>query len=164
MIYTIGYSTRSLPEFWGELEKRRITHLIDVRSSPWSRNAPFYAPQIEKWAPKAGIFYRQCGEILGGMSNTPVDDPAYIGSLEKIIEASIREPVAIMCAEGNPEHCHRTWDIAASLLIHWGIIATSICRDGSTEDATTSLRRVKSSNFAAPIRRNLSDILGVELL
>lgn len=162
MIFTIGYSTRNLPEFLGELEKHGITHLIDVRSSPWSRNAPFNAPQIERWAPKAGIFYRQCGEILGGMSKTPVDDPAYIAALERIVEASMREPVAIMCTEGDPAQCHRTWDLAASLLIHWGIIATSICRDGSTEDATTSLRRVRSSNFSAPIRQTLPSILGAK--
>jgi uncharacterized protein (DUF488 family) len=50
MIFTIGYSNRSLPEFVGELRKRAITQIIDVRSSPWSRNAPFNASQIERWS------------------------------------------------------------------------------------------------------------------
>ncbi len=161
MIFTIGYSNRSLPQFLGELEKRNITQLIDVRSSPWSRNAPFNAPQIEKWTSKAGIFYRQCGEILGGMSTTPIDDPAYIAALEKIVDVSMREPVAIMCAEGEPEHCHRTWDIAAVMLIRWGVICQSIRRNGKTEDATVSLTRVKSANFAAGMHERLSEILNV---
>lgn len=66
MIWTIGYSNRSLPEFLHELGRRGITQIIDVRSSPWSRNAAFNASQIEKWSEQIGIMYRQEGLVLGG--------------------------------------------------------------------------------------------------
>ncbi|MCY1670176.1 DUF488 domain-containing protein [Novosphingobium sp. SL115] len=152
MLYTIGYSTRTLPEFLRELERRQITQLWDVRSSPWSRNQPFNANQIERWAERAGILYRQEGKVLGGRTAIPLDHPDYLAALDRILDAACREPVALMCSEGRPEDCHRTTDIAASLLARLGIIARSICRDGSDEDVTDTLQRVPAGRIDAVIR------------
>lgn len=156
MIYTIGYSTRTLPEFLHELERRGVTQLWDVRSSPYSRNAPFNAPQIERWAAAAGIFYRQAGDVLGGRADMELDDPFYLEMLDRLLDASSREPLAIMCAEGDPAQCHRTWDIGASLLVRYGVVARSILRDGREEDLTDTLRRVPTSRYA-PLTRALLD-------
>lgn len=155
MIYSLGYSSRTLPEFLRELERRGITCLIDVRSSPWSRNAPFNANQIERWSEKAGIMFRQSGDILGATADIPLDDPAYLAALDRIINAACREPVAIMCAEGDPAQCHRTWDVGASLLVRWGIVTRSILRDGWEEDITATLRRVIPSRIKPEIRAAL---------
>lgn len=163
MIFTIGYSTRTLPEFLKELDHRGITHLVDVRSSRWSRNAPFNAAQIERWSERASIMYRRSGDILGGMSDVPLDSPKYLSALDRIVDASCREPVAIMCAEGDPAQCHRTWDVGASLLIHWGIVARSILRNGREEDITVTLRRVIPGQIEPKIRAALDaqpDIFG----
>lgn len=156
MIYTIGYSNRSLPEFLRELEKRGITQLVDVRSSPWSRNAAFNAPQIEAWTSKAGIFYRQSGHVLGGRTAFELDAREYLAELDSITAASCREPLAIMCAEGDPAQCHRTWDVGASLLVRDGIVAKSVLRDGHVEDITTTMARVHPSNFKPVILDALS--------
>jgi hypothetical protein len=162
MIYTIGYSNRSLPEFLRELEKRGITQLVDVRSSPWSRNAAFNAPQIEAWASKAGIFYRQSGHVLGGRTTFQLDAPEYLAELDCITAASCREPLAIMCAEGDPAQCHRTWDVGASLLVRDGIIAKSILRDGKVEDITTTLARIHPSSFKPVILERFPQLLNRE--
>ncbi len=156
MIYTIGYSTRTLPEFIAELEKRSITQLCDVRSSPWSRNAAFNASQIERWSEAAGIMYRRCGDVLGGRADIPLDDPAYVASLDQIVNASLREHVAIMCAEGDPRQCHRTWDIGASLLLRHGVIVRNILRNGREEDITETIKQVRKSNFDQHILRDLT--------
>lgn len=155
MIYTIGYSTRSLPEFIAELEKRSITQLCDVRSSPWSRNAAFNVNQIERWSEAAGIMYRRCGDVLGGRADIPLDDPAYVASLDQIVDASLREHVAIMCAEGDPADCHRTWDIGATLLITKGVEVTSILRNGLDEEIADTIRRVRPSRFRSEVRLRL---------
>jgi uncharacterized protein (DUF488 family) len=155
VIYSIGYSTRTLPEFLQELERRGITCLIDVRSSPWSRNQPFNANQIERWSEKAGLMYRQAGDILGGMADMALDDPAYLAALDRITTASCREPVAIMCSEGDPAKCHRSWDVGASLLVRWGVVTRSILRDGREEDITATLRRVIPSRIKPEIREAL---------
>lgn len=152
MIYTIGYSTRTLPDFLHELERRRITQLWDVRSSPWSRNQPFNANQIERWAERSGIYYRQHGDILGGRAEIPLDHPDYLSALDRILDAACRERIVLMCAEGKPEDCHRTTDIAASLLARFGIVTRSICRDGSDEDVTDTLQRVSAGRIAPLIR------------
>lgn len=155
MIFTIGTSNRTLPEFLGELDRRSITQIIDVRSSPWSRNAVFNAPQIESWSENYGIMYRRAGDVLGGRADIALDDPRYLERLDRIIEIARRERLAIFCAEGDPAACHRSYDVGASLLIRYGIVARSICRDGREEDITDSLARVRPSDFRNEIRSAL---------
>lgn len=164
MLFSIGYSNRSLPEFLCELERRGITQIWDVRSSPWSRNAPFNAPQIERWAPKAGIMYRREGEVLGGRRQMSLDDPRYLDALDRLLDASGREHIAIMCAEGDPEHCHRTYDIGASLLVRWGVVTKSIRRDGRAEDVTFSLARVRRRDFDPAIWGAVSELVRADFL
>lgn len=145
MIFTIGTSNRPLGEFLGELQKRGITHLVDVRSSPYSRFPWFNRPQIERWAEHQGYMYNWQGAVLGGRSTTPKDDPAYLAALERILEASRREPVAIFCSEGDPAQCHRTWDVGAELLAAYSSPVRSILRDGSEEEITVSLSRCRNA-------------------
>ena len=111
MIFTIGYSNRSQTEFLSELQKRQITQLWDVRSSPWSRNAVFNGPQISRWAENAGIMYRQCGGTFGGRAEISVDAEEYVSLLESLIAHARNEHLAIMCTEGDPALCHRSWDV-----------------------------------------------------
>lgn len=152
MLYSIGYSDRTLLQFLHELERRGITQIIDVRSSPWSRNAAFNATQISQWSERAGILYRQEGEVLGGRAEIALDHADYLAALDRILHAAFRERVVVMCAEGRPEDCHRTTDIAASLLARFGVIARSICRDGSDEDVTDTLQRVPAGRIDPLIR------------
>ena len=152
MIYTIGYSDRTLPQLLRELERRGITQIIDVRSSPWSRNAAFNATQIAQWSERAGILYRQEGKVLGGRAEIALDHPDYLAALDRILDAACRERILLMCAEGRPEDCHRTTAIAASLLVRFGVIARSICRDGSEEDVTDTLQRVPAGRIDPLIR------------
>ena len=156
MIFTIGYSDRTLPQFLHELERRGIGQIIDVRSSPWSRNAAFNATQIAQWSERAGVLYRQEGKVLGGRTEIALDHPKYLAALDRILDAASRERVVVMCAEGRPEDCHRTTDIAASLLARFGVVAQSIRRDGFDEDLTDTLIRVPASRLD-PLIRDLLD-------
>jgi len=151
MIYTIGYSNRTLPEFLRELGRRGITQLWDVRSSPWSRNQPFNGNQIERWAERGGILYRQAGDVLGGRTEVSLCDPRYLSALDLLLTSASREPLAIMCSEGDPTQCHRTWDIGASLLVRYGVVARSILRDGREEDITDTIARTPLTRFDAEI-------------
>src|SRR5687767_12051403 len=100
MIYTIGTSNRSLAEFVGELQRRRITQLVDVRSAPYSRLHWFNATQVVRWAERAGILYRQEGGILGGRSTVCPESSEYQDALRRLVDAGTREPTAIFCSEG----------------------------------------------------------------
>ena len=159
MIFTIGTSNRTLGEFLQELERRQITVLIDVRSSPYSRLPWFNRGQIEKWAEHQGCMYKHEGGILGGRSETSVDHPDYLAALDRILSGAGRENIAIFCAEGDPAACHRSWDVGASLLVRHGVIARSILRDGREEDVTDTLRRVPPANISACIAGQVSSAL-----
>jgi uncharacterized protein (DUF488 family) len=122
-IYTIGYGARSLDAFFDVLADQGITHLIDVRSAPYSKFKPEFSKNaLEVAARSRGIRYTYMGDALGGQ---PKDDSCYedgkvlydrvrerpyfaegIARLRKAHDLGLR--VAIMCSEGKPEQCHRT--------------------------------------------------------
>ena len=159
MIYTIGYSTRTLPEFLRELEKYGITKIIDVRSRPWSRNASFSANQIERWSSSAGILYLQLGCILGGSADIALEDARYQSALKTVVNSAKAENIALFCAEGDPALCHRVWDVGASLLFHHGVSSINILRSGNLERIETTIRRVRRSNFSPSILKVLDNSL-----
>lgn len=158
MIYTIGYSTRTLPEFLIELDKYNITTIIDVRSRPWSRNVSFSASQIERWSASANLMYRQLGQVLGGDTSIDLKDIRYQSTLKSIIEAAKRENIAILCAEGDPALCHRTWDIGASLFFDWGVSTSNILRDGNLERIETTIHRVRRSNYSPAMLKAIDEL------
>lgn len=147
MIFTLGTSNRSLPEFLGELQIRSITQLIDVRSVPYSRLPWFNAPRIERWASRAGIMYRQEGKALGGASAESIGSDAYNAALQRIVDAALTEQIAIFCAEGAPEQCHRSYSVGAALLALLGVRSINILRDGTEEDILRTLSRVPKGTF-----------------
>lgn len=102
------------------------------------------------------LHYRQEGAILGGRTETPLDHPDYLAALDRLLDTACREALVIMCSEGHPEQCHRTWDVGASILIRHGVIARSILRDGREEDITDTIRRVPASRFAPEMREMIN--------
>lgn len=156
MIYSVGYSNRTLPEFTRELEKRSITQLVDVRSRPWSRNPSYNRKAIERWSEGMGVHYRFEGGILGGDLSDTRDLTLLAKTISRIADAGAKENLAIMCAEGDPAKCHRTWDVSVWLLGWHEIDPISILRDGTEERATQSLLRVSKRDMPAHASRYLS--------
>ena len=55
-VYTIGHSTRTLPELIAALQAHGIRTLVDIRSFPMSRRLPhFNRESLEQELPQAGI-------------------------------------------------------------------------------------------------------------
>jgi len=157
MIYTIGYSNRALPEFTRELEKRDITRLVDVRSRPWSRNPQYNRKAMEQWSERLSIHYCFEGEILGGDQSNNRELSLLAKTISRIAQASVSENIAVMCAEGDPAKCHRTWDVSVYLLQWHDIDPISILRDGTEEFASQSLKRVSKRNLPAHAQQYLSN-------
>ncbi len=129
-IWTIGYGSRSIAEFIEVLQQFEIAYLIDVRSVPYSRYKPEFSKKpLAYELEQHGIHYVYMGDLLGGK---PDDETCYVNGMvdyEKVKNAeffqrgierlrtafSQQQRVALMCAEGKPEHCHRTKLIAATL-------------------------------------------------
>lgn len=148
-IYSIGHGTRSAEDFLALLQKFKIKYLIDVRSVPHSA----YNPQFNQLALSAfleqnNVHYVFMGDALGGR---PKDSLCYnlngkvdynivktksfftkgISRLKTAYDKNI--PVAFMCSEYKPEHCHRS-RLIASTLYEQGIHVMHIDEHGHLKD------------------------------
>ncbi len=120
MIYTIGHSNHELGEFLGMLQAHAVSVLIDVRSKPYSRMNPQYGKrELPKALRAAGIQYQFEGRALGGLDAISVADPTFMERMNRVLSLQSYGPVAMMCAEKNPAHCHRASKLTAFLHHHY---------------------------------------------
>ena len=129
-IYTIGYGTRTMDEFIAALRAYDIAYLLDVRSRPYSRYKPeFGKSELTARLTAAGIRYVYLGDTLGGQPEDPAcytdgkvdyekvrQTAVFQSGLNRVQDAYHKQlRVALMCAEGKPEQCHRTHLIGRAL-------------------------------------------------
>jgi len=113
-LYTIGHSNHSIEKFISLLNFHNITYLVDVRTSPYSRwNPQFIKMILAKSLKKAGITYKWGGKYLGGLNGSSINNPHFIGTMEKVLAVAENENVAMMCSESKPEECHRAMKLTA---------------------------------------------------
>ncbi|MBZ5531622.1 MAG: DUF488 domain-containing protein [Acidobacteriia bacterium] len=128
-IFTIGHSTRDLAEFSRVLQAHEIRLLVDVRAFPASRRHPHFSREyLELWLPEIGLDY-VWEKDLGGMrkQQMPPDkspnfalredafrnyadymlSPAFQNTIDRLVERSVKQRTAIMCAEYLYFRCHR---------------------------------------------------------
>ena len=148
-IYTIGHSNQTVENLVGLLRQHGVELVADVRSSPSSRyNPQFNREQLAAALRENGIEYAFHGDSLGGR---PSDPGCYDGN--EINYASVREKdwfreglacvcreaatrvIVLLCAEENPNKCHRQKLLAPELLKE-GATVIHIRGDGSLEEAT----------------------------
>ena len=120
MIYTIGHSNHELEEFLGMLQAHAVSVLIDVRSKPYSRMNPQYGKrELSKSLRAAGIQYQFEGRALGGLDAINVTDPTFVERMTRVLSLQSYGPVAMMCAEKNPAHCHRASKLCSWIHTHY---------------------------------------------
>ncbi len=131
IVYTIGHGTRNFSALAAMLDRYRIATVIDVRSQPYSRHAPdFRKETLAALARAEGFGYRWLGETLGGRGATP-DAAAFLASIAQVIALARDAPVVLLCAEGEPDRCHRSM-LLAPRLEDAGALVVHILPDGST--------------------------------
>lgn len=133
-LHTVGHSDRSLDAFVGLLREFGISLLVDVRRYPSSRRHPhFNAGSLAEALGDHGVDYRH-EEALGGYRDPRDDSPhtalgragfrAYADhmasgdfrtALARVLDEARRRRVAVMCAEADPERCHRRMIADAAL-------------------------------------------------
>jgi uncharacterized protein (DUF488 family) len=138
-VWTVGHSTRPLPEFLAVLAAYRIEVVADVRRFPGSRSQPQYQqPALESALQAAGIAYIALPDLGGrrqpvpNTPNTAWRHPAFRGYADhmtgKEFAAGLFELLtlvwglrtAVMCAEILWWRCHRRMiaDVLVSLGVH----------------------------------------------
>ena len=121
-IYTIGHSNHTWETFEALLKEHDVALVVDVRSRPVSRWAPFANRRIlPAKLEQAGIGYLYLGGSLGGK---PSDQSYYDADglpdyeemasgggfqagMGELLGAAAAGRTALMCAEEDPASCHR---------------------------------------------------------
>lgn len=128
-IYTIGHSSHPIDEFLDLLELHGVQAVADVRSTPYSRKNPQYNKEnLQGSLKEAGIEYVFLGRELGARSEDPdcyvegkvsyerlARTELFQSGIRRVEEGSEKFSIALMCAEKEPLHCHRTILVARAL-------------------------------------------------
>jgi uncharacterized protein (DUF488 family) len=125
-VYTIGHGRAHFAAVAGVLEQYGVATIVDVRSHPQSRHAPdFSRGALEGLAAASGLGYRFMGGRPDDLAlllpdGRPNQDaircsPRFRAALVDLAALAGGARVALLCAEEDPEHCHRARLIAPAL-------------------------------------------------
>ncbi|HEY1875662.1 MAG TPA: DUF488 domain-containing protein [Steroidobacteraceae bacterium] len=155
-VYTIGHSTRAIPEFGALLGESGIGVVADVRAIPRSRTNPQFNLDVLPVSLEAfGIDYQHFPE-LGGRRHHPRGAPpspntfwrnesfrnyadyaateAFEVGFVRLRDLAARQRCAIMCSEAVWWRCHRR--IISDYLLAQGVPVMHIMGLGKIEPAT----------------------------
>jgi len=157
LIHTIGHSDHTTAAFVDLLRDHGITLVVDVRSQPYSRWASqFNRETLAHDLEDAGIAYLFLGDALGGRPADPAlydpgtdcpdyqrmqRTPTYQAGIERLLELSQTERVALMCGEGDHRQCHRHLLVTQTLLER-GVRVLHIQPDGHTIEGEPVARQL----------------------
>lgn len=168
-VWTVGHSTRPLPDFLDVLAAYRIELVADVRRFPGSRRQPQYRqPALESALHAAGIAYISLPNLGGrrqpvsNAPNTAWRHPAFRGyanyitgeefanGLFELLMPARELRTAVMCAEILWWRCHRR--MIADVLVSLGVRVIHIldARTAQTHRLTAPARLVRGVLSYAP--------------
>jgi uncharacterized protein (DUF488 family) len=168
-LFTIGHSTRTLPEFIELLRAYGVAVVVDVRSVPRSRHNPQFNKETLPAALKAaGIGYVHMPDI-GGLRrpsrdsvNTAWRNKSFRGyadymqtkefteQLLHLMALARKNRVAIMCAEALPWRCHRSL-IADALVVRNVHVEHIISKDSVIKHGLTEWAHVEGTRITYPL-------------
>jgi uncharacterized protein (DUF488 family) len=154
-VYTIGHSNHEFAKLLSVLQKHGVTAVGDVRSAPYSKRYPQFSREpLEKALREARIAYAFLGKELGARSEDPAcyengtvkydrlaKTELFQSGLDRVERGLEQHTLALMCAEKEPLHCHRTLLVARQVEAR-GIRVEHILADGSVEPHVDTVARL----------------------
>ena len=169
-VLTVGHSNHPPETFLALLTRHGVTALGDVRSAPYSRfNPQFNRKALSASLAAGGIAYVWLGRELGGRPDNPdcyedgavrydrlARTPLYREGIDRVLRGAAAHRLALMCAERDPLHCHRTLLVSRSLEEE-GLEVAHILADGALEPQESVMDRLLAARredlFAEPKSR-----------
>ena len=154
-LLTIGHSNLAAERFVALLTGAAVTAVADVRSVPFSRWCPWFSGKAlaERLAGER-IAYIALGDALGGrprdstLYREGVADyeamaarPEFAAGLARLIDATSRQRVCLLCAEREPLDCHRCL-LVGRALCERGLTLGHIRPDGTIEPHAATEERL----------------------
>ena len=157
-VFTIGHSNHAAVDFLALLHQHDVHAVADVRSVPYSRfNPQFNRDALRRDLTAAGIAYVYLGRELGGRSDDPAcyvegricyervaETQNFKDGLCRLEKGMADHRIALMCAEKDPLHCHRTLLVAQTLDLG-GTSVEHIHSDGHLESHAHAMDRLLSA-------------------
>ena len=143
-IYTVGHNSLNFMQFIKLIQANNITHIVDIRSIPYSKYAPWSdKSRLSELLKPFKIKYTYLGHKLGGKAikagkfSTQKRLPSqivYDEAIQVLLQLSMRGNLTLLCAEGDPAKCHRQHIIAQTLLDS-DTKVLHILKDGTIKEA-----------------------------
>lgn len=145
MLFTIGHGAQPLGELLHRLKAHGVRTVLDVRSHPGSSHSPHYnLRELDAELVTAGISYRWLGDHLGGKplppdGQVPIQEPARLAAgVTEAVGLARGATSALMCAELDPTHCHRS-TVLAPHFEEAGFTVVHILGEGSLQSHQPTL-------------------------
>ena len=123
-VYTIGYESKSVDGFFGELLRKGIRAILDVRFNPISRKYGFARKSMSEIAKKLGVEYQHFPELgIHGSERVDLNDfdsyqrlldcyeremlPPRISEVKRLVKQLLKMPSVLLCLEKDANCCHR---------------------------------------------------------
>ena len=145
-LYSLGHSNLPFEQFLRLLEATGSTAVADVRSSPFSKYAPWFSRrEFKDHLRQYGIAYSFLGNELGGR---PKDSELFQGGIAdyeamaktdafrsgiaRLLDGIERHRITMVCSERDPLHCHRCLLVGRYLKTQ-GVLTSHIHANGFEE-------------------------------
>jgi uncharacterized protein (DUF488 family) len=147
-VWTIGHSNHDIESFVGLVLRNEISHVVDVRSYPYSRFVPqFNREELRATLAARDVNYLFLGHALGGrperdehfdeeghaLYGDMAQEPAFKDAIHQLLRGASQHRLALMCSCGQPRDCHRRLLVGKVLCDH-GAELRHILPDGSLLD------------------------------
>lgn len=161
-VWSIGHSTRSIEELIEMLTQAEVATLVDVRAQPRStRNPQFNEEKLRESCGQANLVYHWAGRHLGGKRPPRLDSPhiamdegrrgfadhmgteIFKKAISQFLSLVARAPTAILCAEREPESCHR--NLIADYLLLQGLHVVHLIAPGVSREHLLSAQARRES-------------------
>lgn len=175
-LYTVGHSNRPIEELLNLLRRANIRQLVDVRAKPSSqRFSQFNGEALREMLEEMEVAYHWAGRHLGGHRQSRSQSPhialgdtslrAYADHMEtdvfaraagQLLNLARRGPLAMMCAEKHPQHCHRS--LIADYLTLQGHRVLHLIDENATEEHLFDARARRESGRLVYDRLTTTDL------
>lgn len=125
-IHTLGLGARSLETLLEAVTGAKVACVVDIRRYPGSARHPHHAAAVLHPALRAaGIEVHDLGDLLGG--DRRCGYPAWMKTagfargLAKLESLAGAGPLVLLCAEADPDRCHRRFLAAALEARGWPV-------------------------------------------
>lgn len=156
-LLSLGHSSLSLERFLELLNLHKVTAVADVRTSPYSKQSPWFnQAELRSSLKKSGISYSFLGVELGGRPKSPelymngiADYEAMAATAEfasgitRLISGLEEYCICLVCSEKDPLHCHRCLLVGRQLSKR-GLSISHIHHHGGTETHPEAEERLLS--------------------